>query len=180
LSWGYAWEEIRWEEAPKPRLGDLRPDIYALGKGKLPSFWFECRGTSDTKLRRIVQAAPAFRTVHIFEYHGFLRWWNAENVVPSKVTDRKQRKEIILNHRREVSVPGAEYWAVLEESTTARILFAVRRERSGEFTYLDSGEGWSLSSVRYVSKRADRFAPIIPGVVGSEHWRGENPSLMSK
>jgi hypothetical protein len=178
LIWGYAWEKLRWERCPPGGPGSLRPDLYAEGHDSLPSFWFECGTTEDEKLQKVIAALSNFRVVHAMDVDSFLNWWNGGNVIPPHSVDKRELKQTVLQHRHQTTVPGVEYWGVRETSTSARILFAVRREMNGQFTYLDTGEGWSLSNIRYVSKSKDGFQPLIPGVVGHDQWRGENSSLI--
>jgi hypothetical protein len=173
LAWGYPWERIHWEQSPPEGPGRFRADLYADGHSGLPSFWFECGDTGREKLGGVVARLPDFRVVHVMNVERFLRWWNGEDVVPSQVKDKRELKPLILQHRLETTVPSVEYWGVRETSASARILFAVRRGLNGPITYLDSGEGWSLSSIRYVSKRKDQFQALIPGLVGDDQWRGE-------
>lgn len=172
LSWGYPWHTISWEECPQGGPPDCRPDLYATAEG-LPEFWIECGVSDSSKLQRIVAARPECRVVHVVDIKAFIRCWNHESVV-ARVKDPKERKRLILAHRKKFAVAGVEHWAVRETSTTARIIYAVRRERDGGITHLDSGEGWGIwKSLRFVSRR-DGFEPLIRGIVGDPSWRGEN------
>jgi len=74
---------------------------------------------------------------------------------------------------REAAAPlKAECCGIRGTEATPRIIYAVRRQHDGRFVYLDIGEGWSLCSIRYVSKRSENFQALIPGIVGSDKWRG--------
>jgi hypothetical protein len=166
LEWGYSWKHVHWEDSPCP-VAEFRPDIFAERQGGLPAFWFECGGTEDEKLRTIRSVLPEVRVVNVIEFDGFPRWWNRGN-----------SKEEILAHRQQSALHGVEYWALREGSSTARFSHAVRRDADGCFTYMDTGEAWTLSGLRYVSKRRDRFGSLIPGFVGIDQWKGENSELL--
>jgi hypothetical protein len=178
LAWGYPWRKIHWEERPRGAPRGTRPDLIPERHRELPAFWFECRTTDDKKLRRLVKKLQGVRIVNVMEMDWFLPWWNAERALSPRIKDTAGRKRAVLRERRRASVHGVEYWAIHEGSRSARILYAVRRERNGQFTYLDSGKGWSLSAIQFVSRRRDRFQAIIPGAVGHKKWKGQNPSLM--
>jgi hypothetical protein len=178
LTWGYPWKKLHWEQCPPGGPGNFRPDLYAKGQGCLPSFWFECGTTEDEKLRSVSAALSDFRIVHVMDANSFLSRWNGQNIAPLQIEDKRKLKQMVLQHRHQTAVLGVEYWGVRETSTSARILFAVRREKNGQVTYLDSGEGWSLSNLRYVSRGKDRFQALIPGRVGNDQWRGENSTLI--
>ncbi len=184
LSWGYPWEKIHWEQVPPDGPGNFRPDIYTEGQGDLPPFWFECGWTEDEKLRSVVATLPDFRVVHVMNAERFRSWWNGERPVlingefidTSQVKDKRELKRLVLQHRQEATVPGVEYWGVRETSRFVRIVFAVRRELDGTFTYMDTEESWSISHIKYFSKHKDRLQPLIPRVVGSDQWEGESAS----
>lgn len=126
----------------------------------------------------LAKKLPHVRVVHVMDMEWFQSWWNAEDRVSPRIKDVKGRKRVILRYRKRTSVRGIEYWAIREGSKSARILYAVRREPDGDFTYLDTGEGWSLSGIQFVSRRTDGFQPLIPGIIGNRKWRGQNPSMM--
>jgi hypothetical protein len=182
LSWGYTWEQIRWEETPPKGPREFRPDLYTEDAGNLPRFWFECGHTGQEKLRTVVATLPEFRVVRVVDDAWFIHFWNGENscVVNDKiieldeVKDWKERRRLVLQQREEVIPCGAECWTIRARESSPRIVYAVRRELDGHFTYLDSEEGWSLSSFRYVFNRSVSFRPLIPGVVGSEKWTGRS------
>jgi hypothetical protein len=182
LTWGYRWEQIHWEETPIQLATGFRPDLYAEGDGNLPPFWFECVSTEQEKLCAVIAALPGFRVVHVVDCEWFVHFWNGDysyiikrkNLKPELLEDRKERKRLVIQQRELIIPLGAEYWAIRGRGSAPRIIYAVRREHDGRFTYLDTSEGWSLSSIRYISKRRDGFQPIIPGVVGSQEWRGRS------
>jgi hypothetical protein len=188
LAWGYGWEQIHWEESPPQGPSGFRPDLYAEGRGNLPFFWFECGGTEQEKLSAVVASVPEFRVVRVTDCDWFTRLWSGEDsyivadkiVRLDKITDWKERRQLILQGRKRVIPPGAECWALRGRENAPRIIFAVRRELDGRFTYLDSGEGWSLSSLRYVFNRSTGFQPLIPGVVGSKKWQGRSQAYYRK
>ena len=178
LAWGYPWRKIHWKQRPRGAPRGTRPDIIADSHGDLPAFWFECGGVESEKLRRISQKLPDFQPVHVMEMDWFGDRWNAEDRLSARIKDARTRRRAILRYRERNSVPGVEYWAIHEGSKSARIIYAVRRERNGKFTYLDSGEGWSLSGIQFVSRKKDGFQPLIPGIVGHKKCKGQDPSLM--
>jgi hypothetical protein len=187
LGWGYRWEQIHWEETPPHGPREFRPDLYVEGLGNLPSFWFECGHTDQDKLRTVIAALPEFRVVRVVDYGWFTSFWNGndsfvvgdKNVRLDEIKDWTERKRLVLQQRERTIPPGAECWAIRGRESSPRIIYAVRRERDGRFTYLDSGEGWSLSSFRYVFNRRVRFQPLIPGIVGSDKWRGRSQAYHS-
>jgi hypothetical protein len=180
LAWGYHWKQIHWEEAPSRGPRGYRADIFAEGNDTLPSFWFECVATDQEKLKALVAALPDSRVVRVVDCDLFARVWEGEIIhfadrkikTLDEIKDLKERKRLIFRERESFVPPGAECWAIRGRENSPRIIYAVRRERDGRFIYLDPGEGWSLSSLRYVSKRKKGFQPLIPGVAGSEKWRG--------
>jgi hypothetical protein len=182
LAWGYHWKQVHWEEIPSRGPKRYRPDIYAEGNDSLPSFWFECVGTEQKKLKAVVAAYPGFRVVHVIDCDWFTRVWTGETiyVVDDKITrlhqikDWRERKRLVLQERESFLPLGVECWAIRGRGNSPRIIYAVRRESDGRFTYLDSGEGWSLSSFRYISTCREDFQPLIPRVVGREKWRGHS------
>jgi hypothetical protein len=182
LTWGYRWEQIHWEETPIQSATEFRPDLYVEGERYLPSFWFECLSTQQEKLCAVIAALPDFRVVRVVDCNWFVHFWNGddgylinpEHLNPEQLEDRKVRKKVVLQQREMTIPPGAECWAVRGREGSPRIIYAVRRELDGSVTYLDTGEGWSLSSFRYISKRRDGFQPIMPGIAGSEAWKGES------
>jgi len=127
-------------------------------------------------LKTIVAALPDFRVVEAVDYDWFETFWNGEffPVRTKRIKDWKERKRLIRQHR-EAAIPlKAECWGIRGTEATPRIIYAVRRQDDGRFVYLDTGEGWSLSSIRYVSKGSENFQALIPGIVGSEKWRGRS------
>jgi hypothetical protein len=168
LVWGYPWGKIHWEKLPPESCIKRRPDIYTETHGELPAFWFECRGTDN--LEEIVAAFQHWRIVQVIDVEWFLRWWNGKGLTITdngkevdiwQIKDVKRRKQVVVQ-RREALVPGTELWAVGSISASSnRILYAVRREKDGVLTYLETGEGWALSGLRYISKRRDRFEPLL-------------------
>lgn len=182
LTWGYRWEQIHWEETPTQLTIGFRPDLYAEGDGNLSSFWFECGATEQEKLCAVIAALPDFRVVRIVDCEWFIHFWNGdddylihdEHLKPEQLEDGKEHKRLVLQQRGLVVPPGAECWAIRGREGAPRIIYAVRREHDGRLTYLDTGEGWSLSRIRYISKCRDGFQPIIPGIAGSEVWKGES------
>jgi hypothetical protein len=187
LAWGYAWEQIHWEEAPPHGPRGFRPDLYTEGNDVLPPFWFECWGTEEQKLHAIRRALPDFRVVRVVDCEWFIKYWNGELGL-AKMRSRKgtqpedttARKQAVLKERESILPCGVEFWAVRGREREPRIIFAVRRELDGPLTYLDTGEGWSLSFFQYVSKRTDGFQPILPGIAGNENWRGESQISIHK
>jgi hypothetical protein len=182
LAWDYHWKQIHWEEVPPQGPREFRPDLYAEGNAHLPSFWFECVGTKQEKLSAVINALPEFRVVRVVDCNWFAELWKGEGVYLindklvafNRISDWKERKRLVIQQRESIIPPGAECWAIRGRENSPRIIYAVRRERDGRFTYLDSGEGWSLSVFRYISKRQDGFQPLIPSIVGSEKWRGHS------
>jgi hypothetical protein len=183
LAWGSQWEQIHWEKTPPQGPKGFRPDLYTEGGKKLPPFWFECAGTDQGNLRAVTAALPDFRVVRVVGSDWFTRVWKGENIYVvgdkivslNQIKDWKERRKLIFQERESFIPPGAECWAIRGRENSPRIIYAVRRERDGQFTYLDSGEGWSLfSSFRYIPRRSGAFQPLIPGVVGSEKWRGHS------
>lgn len=168
LEWGYTWEGIRWEYSPSNVRGHRRADLFAPGQGGLPSFWFECGGTDNRKLRYILRQLPDTRIVHVMPHDWFLRWWNAHNVMRVRRAAPRDRRRLVRAYRARTAVVGVEYWAVYDTSTSARILFAVRPEGSDRYTYFDTGEGWSLSHILMLSRRTDCWAALIPRVAGGD------------
>lgn len=166
---GDPWERVHWEYPLDGSNRPFRADIYAVGDGRLPSFWFECRTTQEEKLHELIGQMPGVRIVHVLHDETFLSWWNADT--DSNV---RESKEAVITAREE-AVPGVEYWAVRMTSTSARFIFAVRRELDGKFTYLDTGEGRNLfASIRFISRRHDQFRALISGIAGKDDWCGEN------
>lgn len=188
LTWGYAWEQIHWEETVPYGPKGFRPDLYTEGNEHLPSFWFECVATNQEKLQAVIKALPNFRVVRIVDYQWFEYFWNGKDtyligdklVEANRIEDWKERKRLITQQRESVIPPNAECWAIRGRENSPRIVYAVRRESDNRFIYLDSSEGWSLSSFRYVTKRSEGFQPLIPGVVGSEKWRGHSQEYYKK
>jgi len=182
LGWGYSWEQIHWEETPPQGPREFRPDLYVKGMESLPSFWFECKHTERDKLRIVVASFPESRVVRVVDHEWFRRFWNCSEgcIVSGKIirldetADWKERRKLVLQQRQNVIPAGAECWAIRGRENSPRIIYAVRRELDGRFTYLDSAEGWSLSAFRYVFNRAVRFQPLIPGMVGRDKWRGRS------
>lgn len=188
LTWGYRWEQIHWEEAHGQLAMGFRPDLFVEGENNLPSFWFECKSTEKEKLQTVINALPSFRVVRVVDCDWFGHFWNgddgylinAEHLKSEQLVDTKERKRLVLQQRESFTPPGAEFWSIRGREGAPRIIYAVRREHDGLFTYLDTGEGWSLSSIRYISKRKDSFQPIIPGIAGSEAWKGRSQFYTSK
>jgi hypothetical protein len=183
VTWGYHWEQIHWETTPERSPHQYRPDLYADGSNHLPSFWFECVGTEQEKLTAVANSLPDFRVVRVVDLDWFIQFWNGKAASldipapPNQVEDPKERKKLIIQQRQAIIPPGVECWVMRGRENAPRIIYAVRREQDNQFVYLDSGEGWSLSSIRYVSKRPRCFQPLIPGIVGHAEWRGENSDL---
>lgn len=50
LHWGYKWDDMLWEYDPPDITGRRTADVFVREQNHLPSFWFECRTTDDTKL----------------------------------------------------------------------------------------------------------------------------------
>jgi len=68
------------------------------------------------------------------------------------------------SYAREAAAPlKAERCGIRGTEATRRIIYAVRRQHDGRFVYLDIGEGWSLCSIRYVSKRSKNFQALTNG-----------------
>jgi hypothetical protein len=190
VSWGYHWEQIYWETTPLQLPEDFRPDLYVKGHADLPSFWFECGGTRQEKLLAVVAAFPGLRIVRVLDDDSFGRLWSGESMYLTGddgklirlegVEGWQERRTLVLRQRESITPPGVECWAIRARERFPRIVWAVRREHDGRFTYLDTGEGWSLSSFRYISKRKDGFQPMIPGVVGDERWTGQSQGYIDK
>jgi hypothetical protein len=176
LQWGYDWEDIEWEHT-SPGSGRFRADIFASKPGRLPSFWFECGGADATKLRDLRATFADLRIVNVTEYRSFLRWWNGGKLALDSSLSAKQRRITMRKHRAETTVQGIEYWAIYNTSTSCRVLFAVRRDDEDDYTYLDSGEGWSLSHLLMLSRRTDSWAPLIPGTAGGKRKSGYDTYL---
>lgn len=185
LTWGYSWESIHWEDTPPYGPAGYRADVWAEGKASLPFFWFECRHVGRDKLEDLVRKLPTWRIVNVIDVDSFRRFWSAQHILPVRGEERTSfdwerrlvsefMRDLVRKYQAKVTVPGAEYWAARIDTNLPDLIYAVRRERNGEFTYLDTGEGWSLDHKFFFSKRLDRFEPIIPGRVGSGAWRGES------
>lgn len=168
LRWGYRWADIIWEHSLQRRGLRKRGDLFACPRGRLPSFWFECGTTDRAKLRRLRRSLPDVRIVHVLPHEWFLRLWNGTNLGLRPRLSTKRRRSIVRHHRGRITVPGVEYWALSNMSRSARILFAARREVGDRYVYFETGEGWSLSQINWLSRRTDRWAPLIPGVVGGK------------
>ena len=167
LHWGYKWEDFMWEYDPPDLPGKKRSDLFARAQGKLPSFWFECGNTKDEKLAELRAAcSPKTRLVNVLPLDWFRAWWNGKHLRLAPRFDSKGRRAAIRKHRAETTVPGVEYWAVCETSTSSRLLFAVRADGNDQYTYFDTGEGWSLSHLSMLSRRTDCWTPLIPGIAG--------------
>jgi len=179
LAWGYGWEQIRWEYTPTTdTLKKFRADLYVEGSGNLPSFWFECWVTESEKLREVALALPSFRVVRVVDQQRFKGHWTGESVVVgdhkrlTEIKDRKERKQLLLKEHESFVPPGCECWAVYARDVFPRIVYAVRGDKDGGYTYLHTGEGWGLSGFPYASRNKGRFEPLIPGLVGNPKWRG--------
>ena len=180
LAWGYNWNQIYFETTPKEWPSHFRPDVYARGEGQLPSFWFECIVTDNEKLSITAKMLPSFRIVHAIDIERFKRIWNGEyksllginNSNPDELEDWKERRRLVMSEREAFIPPNTECWTLYGSESASRILYAVRRERNGQFIYMDTGEGWSLSSFRYVFNRKSGFRPLISNVVGNKDWKG--------
>lgn len=169
LHWGYKWENILWERDPQDVAGRRRADILAKGGNSLPTFWFECGCTESDKLRELVSVlSREVRVVNVLPLERFRGWWNGEYLGLASSLRGREKGKVIRQHRAESSVIGVEYWAVYETSASARILFAVQPEGNGHYTYFETGEGWSLSHISFLSRRTDRWAPLIPRLTGEE------------
>jgi hypothetical protein len=176
LGWGYSWDRIHWEDTHPSVDSRFRADLYAEGEGELPSFWFECIGTEAQKLRAIIKSLPSFRVVRVVQAQWFESVWEGRSAglvdgVARKLAE-KERKQIISRERESVIPFEAECWAVNLRTITPRLAYAVRRDADGKFVYLDSEEGYSLSSFHYVPRRTGCFRPLIPRILGSDQWRG--------
>lgn len=180
LAWGYAWDQIYFEKTPEEGPPQFRPDLYVRAEGQLPSFWFECIVTGNEKLSSVATRLPDFRIVHVIDVNRFTKIWNGEfkyllgmnDTTPDELKDWKKRRKLVMG-KREAFVPqNTECWALYGSESASRIIYAVRRDNDGRFTYMDTGEGWSLSSFRYIFNRKSGFRPLIPGVVGNEKWKG--------
>jgi hypothetical protein len=182
LVWGYDWECIHWEKTPIKSIKEFRPDLYVEGNERLPSFWFECIGTDRDKLHQLVIALPNCRIVRVISDEHFKQFWNGTDTCvidgkvlqTSQISDWKQRKRLVIQERESFVAPGTECWAIRAGEYHPRIIWAVRHGFDGRFTYLDSAEGWTLSSFRYIPKRKEYFEPLIPGIVGSTGWTGKS------
>ncbi len=169
LHWRYDWAGINWEYHPSDVSGQHRADVFVRGRGGLPSFWFECRTVSDDKLRHLRSHLPRdVRLVQVLPHDWFLRWWNGEHLRLKPSSDPRAQREAIRRHRAKATVPGVEYWAVYDSSTSARILVAVRADGDDRYTYFDTGEGSSLNWIKKLSRRTDSWAPPIPGIAGRD------------
>ena len=178
LYWRYDWAGIHWEHDPGDVSGRHRADIFVQERGRLPSFWFECRTVSNDKLRHLRSHLPRHvRLIQVIPHDWFLRWWNGEHLRLKPSSDPRATREAIRKHRATTTVPGVEYWAVYDTSTSARILFAVRADGDDRYTYFDTGEGWSLSWIKKLSRRSDCWAPLIPGTAGSDRYAGHSRYL---
>lgn len=178
LHWGYDWASIHWEYDPSDLSGRHRADVFVRGRGGLPSFWFQCRTVGDDKLRHLrSHLRRDVRLVQVLPHDWFLRWWNGERLRFKPSSDPMAKREALRRHRAKTTVPGVEYWAVYDSSTSARILFAVRAEGDDRYTYFDTGEGWSLSWIKKVSRRTDCWAPLFPGIASRNRHAGHGRYL---
>ncbi len=169
LHWGYEWRDLLWEYDPPDLLGKRRADLFTGGRGNLPCFWFECGSTDGEKLTELRTAlSPEARVVNVIPLDLFQSWWNGKHLRLNPILDSKGRRAAIRKHRADTTVPGVEYWAVYDTSTTARLLFAVRADGDDRYTYFDTGEGWSLSHICMRFRRTDTWAPLIPGIAGGD------------
>jgi hypothetical protein len=177
LRWGYRWSDITWEYLLQERRLRKRADLFARPRGRLPSFWFECGTTNRTKLRRLRRCLPDVRIVHVLPHESFLRLWNGTNLGLRPGLSSKKRRAIVRHRRARITVPGVEYWALSNMSRSPRILFGARREVGDHYVYFETGEGWSLSHIDWLSRRTDRWATLIPRVVGGKVRAGHERYL---
>lgn len=166
LQWGYDWDDIKWEHA-LPGSQRYIADIFA-SKPKLPSFWFECGWCDSKKLGGLRAAFPNLRIVTVTDYDFFINWWNGRGLSLKHSLSPKERRRQIRKHRAKTTVQGIEYWAIYHTSTSCRVMFAVRRDGEDHYTYLDSGEGWSLSNLLMLSRRTDTWTPLIPEIANGD------------
>ena len=114
-----------------------------------------------------------------FREHIHIRRHN-KTVSFDEIKDRRERKRLLLKERQSLVPCGCECWAIYERAVFPQIVYAVRGDNDGGFTYLHTEEGWSLSGFPYASRRKGRFAPLIHDIVGNPRWRGENSTLFEK
>jgi hypothetical protein len=107
----------------------------------------------------------------VLPVHWFLRLWNAQQLRGDLKAYAKTKRRVVRRRRARLSVAGVEYWAVSDGSASARLVYAVRAEGHDRYTYFDTGEGWTLSGIERISRRRDRWTPLIAGVVRERRSR---------
>ena len=179
--WGYPWEKVHLEKVERIGSKAFRADIFVEGTDGLPSFWFECGDTDKEKLSLIAGHLHGVRVVHVIHYQWFERLWNCNEVILNdefvpieSIEDRSVMRDLVKRTRESMIPPNTEVWAVNAVGGNPRIFYAVKRKPDGTIVYMDTGEGRSLSSFKFIPKAKEYYEPLIPGIVGSPDWRGQN------
>ncbi len=172
LHWGYPKETIKFEHHPRGYLSRYRPDVFAQATDELPTFWFECLGVHEDKLKDIRAYAEDCRVVHAVDSEGFRRIWN-DLIWDEDGSEIPEPTAEQVDAQRRKSVPyGTELWGFNTTLPAGYITLAARHDIDGQFTYMDTGEGYSIRDIRGFSHRRSRIAPLLQGKAGSADWNG--------
>lgn len=89
-----------------------------------------------------------------------IRFWDDINNI-NDLSLTKEEKKLLLNKNRKILCPlGVEIWGLSFDIAKSRILYALRRDIEENYTFFETGEGWSLSGFGYISKKKHRIVQL--------------------
>lgn len=170
--WGYIKSDIVFEYVPTGNISHYRADVFAIGNGELPNFWFECLFVRNEKLVDLTQSMPGCRVVHVVDTDLFRKLWN-DQIFDDDMNEIAEPTLDDIRRQRMKELPsGTEIWAINSELPAGYITFGVKRDLSGELTYFDTMEGYSILDFKDFKIRTAKIEALIPTIAGSADWNG--------